>query len=112
MAYSWFPLIIGTDNEGKPIKHPSYMGTERLSIDGKLWMCHDELLPERGLEKAKTATMPSALTLDAKLAAMTPELARVAVCTKDVAQTMNLLETANWKTVEADKVVEEVVTKG
>lgn len=111
MGYSWFPVVIGTDEKGNAIRHPAYQGTERLSVDGTLWMCHDELLGERGLVKAKTATMPTGTTLASKLAAITAESAKTAICSKDEVQTRNLLETSAWKCVEA-KEVSEAIAKG
>lgn len=98
MAYTWFKKII-LNTEGEPTNHPLYSGYERTNDDGSLFLVHDELLGK--FEKAKTATMPSALTLASK--------GTEAICTKDEYQTKTLLATTAWATKEV--AVKEVDAK-
>ena len=99
--FTWFRRFV-LDPEGKPVDHPLWTGHQRMDETGTMFLMHDELLPKE-YPKAKTATMPSALTLASK--------GTEALCTKDEYQTKTLLATTAWATKEVAEVKEVVDAK-
>lgn len=97
--FSWFPLIVGKDAEGKDIKHPAFQGTERVSVDGTMFLMHDEIAVARGCQTSKTVSL-SGIALTSKLAAVTTLNCMTAIMTKDELQTKALVESAAWTPVE------------
>jgi len=107
--FSWFALIVGTDKDGKEIRHPAYQGTERLSNDGTMFLMHDEIAVQRGCKTSKTVSL-SGVALASKLSAVNPMNCTDAIMTKDEAQTKTLMESTAW--LKADATLEKVIDVG
>ena len=101
-----------TDEDGNTVRNPSLSGYERYSLDGQYVVLHDEIAAQSGLEPTDITEMPEprmrlvkvgkAMQLQPVQEVATIEIARMALCTKSLVATAELMQTEEWKPTETE----------